>query len=152
LADCNLGTLVTWLRILGYDTLYDRGLADPAFLRRAEATGRIALTRRRSLAGHAGHARMVLVTTDRVETQLAEVLTAVGARPDPTCRMSLCLKCNVPLAGIERGEAEGLVPAYVFERYRDFHRCPLCRRIYWPGTHRLRVEEILSGRSPGDRP
>ncbi|MBU1743801.1 MAG: Mut7-C RNAse domain-containing protein, partial [Proteobacteria bacterium] len=31
-ADCNLGKLAKWLRILGYDTLYERGNADRTFL------------------------------------------------------------------------------------------------------------------------
>ena len=48
--DRNLGKLAKWLRILGYDTLYDRGNADPDFLRKAAADGRIALTRKRNLA------------------------------------------------------------------------------------------------------
>ena len=49
-ADCNLGTLAKWLRILGYDTLYERGIADLDFLRKAAEEGRIVLTRKRELA------------------------------------------------------------------------------------------------------
>jgi uncharacterized protein with PIN domain len=152
LADRNLGTLAKWLRILGYDTLYDRRNADRAFLQRAEALGRTALTRRRALVGLPHRARLVLVGADRISEQLAEVFAALGSAPDPARRMSLCLKCNMLLEGIVREEIEGLVPAYVYERYREFRRCPVCRKIFWPGTHRRHVEELLTGRNPAGHP
>ena len=54
LVDSSLGRLSTWLRILGYDTVYWRGEADRVFLRMAERQGRAVLTRRKDLlARHA---------------------------------------------------------------------------------------------------
>ena len=66
LCDRNLGKLVKWLRILGYDTLWDRGDADQGFLRKAGGEGRIALTRKRNL-GVSGSGRLIVVKADRVE-------------------------------------------------------------------------------------
>ena len=63
-ADRNLGKLVKWLLILGYDTLYDRGTADRHFLRRAGEDGRIALTRKRDLARLAHPELLVVVNAD----------------------------------------------------------------------------------------
>ncbi len=70
IADRNLGTLAKWLRILGYDTLYERGDADLDFLRRAAEDGRIALTRKRDLARRPPVVRLVVVKADHVRDQL----------------------------------------------------------------------------------
>lgn len=152
-ADRNLGKLAKWLRILGYDTVYDRGNADRDFLRRAEAEERVVLTRRRNLAllpCKPGH--LVVVKADRVERQIDEVIEALGLVPDPAKRMTRCLRCNAPLEEVSRQAVDGLVPAYVLEKYERFERCPSCGGIFWPGTHRLHVEEEIRRRSPGCRP
>jgi uncharacterized protein with PIN domain len=40
-----------------------------------------------------------------------------------------------------------LVPARVRERHDKFARCTVCGRIYWPGTHTLRIRKALQGAS-----
>jgi uncharacterized protein with PIN domain len=148
IADRNLGTLVKWLRILGYDTLYERGNADLDFLNKAAAEGRVALTRKRDLACRSQSVRFVVVKADRAREQLAEVLTALAITPNPVKRMTLCLRCNVSLDAIPKETAEGFVPVYVYQTYGQFRACPLCGRIYWPGTHCERIEERLKTRIP----
>lgn len=148
IADCNLGTLAKWLRILGYDTLYERGNADLDFLRKAAEEGRVALTRKRDIARRPHPVRLVLVKADNAPDQLAEVLEALTIIPNPLKRMTLCLRCNAPLEAIPKETAEGLVPVYVYQKYRQFRRCPLCGRIYWPGTHCKHVEECLKAQLP----
>lgn len=148
IADRNLGTLVKWLRILGYDTLYERGNADLDFLKKAAAEGRVVLTRKRDLAGRLQSVRLVVVKADHTREQIAEMLTALAITPDPEKRMTLCLRCNVSLETIPKETAEGLVPVYVYQTYGQFRRCPHCSRIYWPGTHCERVEERLRTRIP----
>jgi uncharacterized protein len=144
-ADRNLGKLAKWLRILGYDTLYDRGIADRNFLRRAAEDGRIALTRRRDLAGSARPGSLVVVESDRVEAQMGEVLKKIGREPDTSLRMTRCLHCNAPLEPVAKASVEGLVPAYVHGACTRFRRCPGCGKIFWPGTHTRHVEERLKG-------
>lgn len=148
IADRNLGTLAKWLRILGYDTLYERGNTDLDFLKKAAEEGRVALTRKRDITRWPHPARLVLVKADHVSDQLAEVLEALTIIPNPVKRMTLCLRCNAPLEAIPKETAEGLVPVYVYQKYRQFRRCPLCGRIFWPGTHRERVEERLRALLP----
>jgi hypothetical protein len=146
--DCNLGKLAKWLRILGYDTLYERGNADPDFLLKAAAEGRVALTRKQDLAclPHAG--RLVVVKADLVRLQLGEVLDALSLIPDPVKKMTRCLSCNTSLEEIPKERAEGVVPLYVYVTCDQFKGCPSCRRIYWPGTHRRHIEKSLGVRIP----
>jgi uncharacterized protein with PIN domain len=147
-ADRNLGKLAKWLRILGYDTLYDRGSADRDFLRRAGEEGRIALTRKRDLASIAQPGSLVVVKADRVEAQIGEVLTELKSEPDPSRRMTRCLRCNALLEEVPKASVEGLVPAHVYGVSPRFRRCPRCEKIFWPGTHTRHVEERLKAQLP----
>jgi uncharacterized protein with PIN domain len=147
-ADRNLGTLAKWLRILGYDTLYEREVADLDILQKAAAEGRIVLTRKRRFARLSFEGRLVVVKADHVRLQLGEVLEALSLEPDPTKKMTRCLVCNTVLADIPKTHAEGRVPAYVYLTYARFKSCPSCGRIYWPGTHRQNIEASLKVRRP----
>ena len=151
-ADRNLGKLAKWLRILGYDTLYDRGDADQDFLRRAAEGGRIALTRKRDLARLIHTGSLVVVKADRVEAQIGQVLNTLDLQPDPSERMTRCLQCNAPLEEVPKAAVEGVVPAYVYGAHTRFRRCPCCGRIFWPGTHTRNVEEYLRTRAPAPPP
>jgi uncharacterized protein with PIN domain len=145
-ADCNLGTLAKWLRILGFDTIYERGIADPDFIRRAAGEGRIVLTRKRRFARQSFEGRLVVVKADHVRLQLGEVLEALSLEPDPLKRMTRCLGCNTVLEKIPKAAVEGRVPVYVYVKCNRFNRCPECGKIYWPGTHRRHIEESLRAR------
>ncbi len=50
LADEMLGTLVKWLRIMGYDTLYAKDMKDGEIAAMARGEGRTLLTRDKALA------------------------------------------------------------------------------------------------------
>jgi uncharacterized protein with PIN domain len=147
-ADCNLGKLAKWFRILGYDTLYERGNADRNFLMKAGEEGRIALTRKRDFARLSSPGRLVVVKADHVAGQIKEVLEALTLEPDPARRMTRCLRCNEPLEEVPKEMVEGMVPAYVYGTCIRFRKCPLCERIFWPGTHLRHVEEYLRTRIP----
>lgn len=151
-ADCNLGKLAKWLRILGYDTLYERGNADLNFLMKAGEEGRIALTRKRDLARLSPPGHLVVVKDDHVAGQIKEVLEALTLEPDPARRMTRCLRCNELMEEVAKERVEDLVPAYVYEKYPRFQRCPCCKGIFWPGTHRRHVEDVLRKRSLDCRP
>lgn len=146
--DCNLGKLAKWLRILGYDTLYERGNADPDFLRKAAEEGRVALTRKQDLACLPHVGRLVVVKADHVRLQLAEVLDALFLIPDPVKKMTRCLRCNTSLEEIPKERAEGAVPLYTYVTCDQFKGCPSCGRIYWPGTHRRHIEASLGVHIP----
>src|SRR5262249_60698368 len=57
LADCNVGRLARWLRVLGYDAAYEPALPDAQVVARALAERRVLLTRdadmmqRRAISG-----------------------------------------------------------------------------------------------------
>lgn len=135
-ADLNLGTLARWLRILGYDTRFDRGDADRTFLRRAQQEDRIVLTRKREAAKRQFRGRLIVIQNDHVRRQLAEVMDTLGLRMDMERFHRRCAICNALLMDVSAGDVEGRVPDYVYHQSGPFRRCPDCGKVYWFGTHR----------------
>ena len=55
-----------------------------------------------------------------------------------------CLDCNRPLEAVARDAVAGSVPPYVLDTAPRFHRCPSCRRLYWPATHHAQMARELA--------
>lgn len=144
LADVMLGSLARWLRILGYDTAYDNGIADADIVQLALREDRVVLTRdsrlcrRRALRG-----RHLLIESQRLGAQLAQVLEYLGGPVPSRLAFSRCVRCNGSLVALPRLEARGKVPPYVWKTQKEFKRCEGCGRIFWRGTHRERMLERL---------
>jgi uncharacterized protein len=136
-----LGTLAKWLRILGFDTLYDPSLDDHQLVRLARAEDRVLLTRDRPLAGRRG-LRTLLIASARLDDQIRQVLLELDLEPERA--FSRCPVCNGLLEAMEQAEARGRVPAYVARTHSTFKHCSSCGRVYWQGTHWQRMEEQLS--------
>lgn len=156
-ADSMLGRLARWLRILGYDTAYERDVPDQAVIDRVLREDRWLLTRdgymakRRVLRG-----RHTLLTSDRLEDQLRQLKRELqlDLAIDPM-RASRCAECNLALKPVPHEEAARLVPAFVAGRHAELTSCAGCGRIYWPGTHwsdLLARLERLRGPIPSDLP
>lgn len=156
LADCMLGRLAKWLRLLGYDTAYENEAGDPHLARRARAEGRVLLTRDHELAKRRG-LRTLLIRSEALEEQVREVQDALGPPPDPA--PSRCSVCNGVLEAVAPDEIAGRVPPYVLRTQTEFHLCSGCGKVYWPGTHlramrahfkemRQRVDELGTRDAP----
>lgn len=151
--DAMLGRLAKWLRLLGYDTAYERQIDDGELVTRAIAENRVLLTRdiqvmkRRQIAR--GQLSAYLVKSNLVQEQLNEISQRFGLKPKTVAR---CPEDNSSLKHLPRSEASGRVPPYVLETQREFQFCPVCRRIYWKATHWRNINKIRSRISSGTRP
>lgn len=139
IADAMLGGLARWLRVLGLDTAFDPALDDPELVDRALAEERLILTRDRRLIERRRAWNHLLVRSEMVDEQVAQVLGELGVEPEPEALFSRCLRCNAPLLEIPPEEAAREVPPYVARTQERFRRCPACGRIYWRATHARRM-------------
>ena len=98
LVDAMLGRLAKWLRLAGYDAAYWRDGSDEALIDRAQAEGRLIVTRDRQLAGRRG-VRALFIAAETLDAQIAEVRAALGGDPQPFTR---CPECNGALADLAR--------------------------------------------------
>jgi uncharacterized protein with PIN domain len=147
-ADAHLGTLARYLRLLGFDTLYDTGLQDADLARLTARERRILLTRDVGLLKRKAVERGHWLRATDPEHQIEEVVDALqlarALRP-----FTRCMSCNGRLGPVMRARVTGLVPPRVHSRFRAFTRCRACRRIYWRGTHFTRLQRLVASlRSP----
>jgi uncharacterized protein with PIN domain len=138
IADVMLGRLAKRMRLRGFDVLYDRTLNDNEILRLSLEQDRVILTRDTALAARPLATNHLLVSADRVQEQMEQVNSAFP-HETPGAPLTRCSECNEPLDRIDREEAQDLVPRHVYENKDLFFRCPRCKRIYWHGTHVLRM-------------
>jgi hypothetical protein len=142
LADAHLGGLARFLRMLGYDTAHENGIADAEIRRIAREERRIVLTRDRDLLKCADIARGAYVHALKPEKQLREVAEryglAAGARP-----FTLCLHCNLPLEPVDKEKIAERLPDKVAGLHKSFRHCRGCDRVYWPGSHYERMAQAL---------
>lgn len=142
IADVHLGTLARRLRLLGFDTAWERDLDDAAIIETAKREKRIILTRDRGILknGDVTHGYWLRATDP--EGQLEEVLSALdlAGNIQPYVR---CMECNSELEAISRSDAAASVPLQVLIVYREFKRCKRCGRTYWRGSHVERLDAVV---------
>jgi uncharacterized protein with PIN domain len=141
-ADVHLGSLARHLRLLGFDTTWERDLDDEEIIRIARDERRIILTRDKGILknGHVTHGYW-LRSTDPI-TQVEEVVRAIdlARNIEPYTR---CMECNGEVQPVDRAAVVHSVPLQVFLVYRDFKRCVRCHRVYWKGSHLRRLDRII---------
>ena len=129
-----LGRLAKWLRILGFDAEYFSANNFSSLIIQALRDERIILTRNHRLPEARGM-RIILIQSETIKEQIAEVLKVLKIKPDSEAMFTRCILCNTELIDIEKEEVKDKVPEYVFKTQEDFITCPKCKRIYWQGTH-----------------
>ena len=145
LCDHMLGSLATWLRILGVDTAYPSStVSDDEILQQAEAEGRLILTRDKTLVARAKKAGLpvLLISSTTLFVQLQQAVEALSL--DAAGALTRCTICNTPLAPVEAAEAKPHVPPKVFASQKQYWYCPSCKKYYWMGTHYEDMEKKIA--------
>ena len=139
-ADAHLVRLAAFLRLCGFDTLVDDDDAEVAGIGARDA--RVVLTRDVGLLKRAVIRYGYWVRRTDPERQLAEVLARFGLvdRMQPFTR---CLACNTLLVPADADRVADRLPARTRENFQQFHECPGCARVYWPGSHYTRLRELI---------
>ncbi len=141
--DVHLGTLARYLRLLGFDAVWQSDLADETIIDIALKEKRIILTRDKGILrnGRVTHAYWLRATEPM--DQLDEVIRALdlAERMRPYSR---CMECNGELRCVSRSEAARTVPLQIFLVHREFSRCENCGRVYWPGSHQKRLDAVIA--------
>jgi uncharacterized protein with PIN domain len=141
-AEKTLGRLAKWLRLLGFDTLYEPEISAERFIEKLE-NDRILLTRTRRTLNRAASRKLIFIESDHLEQQLIQVMQQLKLKAADTRPFSRCLRCNVPIVAAEKNSLWGRVPDYIFETQDRFQQCPQCGRVYWPGSHAQRSLENI---------
>lgn len=146
--DVHLGKLARYLRLLGFDTRYEKNLDDADIINAAVKERRIILTRDIGLLKQKKVTHGYFLRQTDPKKQIVEILDHFDlvAKCQPFSR---CLECNGKLISIKNDNAAlHAVPEQVKTFQEKFFQCKDCARIYWQGTHYKKlaafVEEILT--------
>jgi uncharacterized protein with PIN domain len=141
-ADRTLGKLLKWLRILGFDTLFESDTSNKGFYDNL-AQERILLTRTAKIRERFAAKRLVFIKADNVYEQLGQVVDDLAITRQDIRMFSMCLQCNSPIVAVGKQDVYGQVPDYTWETHAEFSKCRQCERIYWAGSHVERSREVI---------
>jgi len=142
-ADVHLGALARYLRMLGFDTLYEESYRDAHIAAISARERRMVLTRDRDLLMHKVITHGRFVRALRPRDQLLEVVDAVDLTGSfsPFTR---CMECNSELVRISKDHVQHRVPPDTLEAFTKFSQCSTCERVYWRGSHYRRMCKFIA--------
>jgi uncharacterized protein with PIN domain len=140
--DVHLGKLAHLLRMLGFDASYQNDYTRDMLLNQARREDRILLSKGKGITGEPDLLAAYRVKSSDPREQLVEILRRFdlwkAVRP-----FQRCLICNLLLTPVQKGEIFGHLPPKVRNLDCTFTKCPNCDRVYWKGTHVLRMVEFI---------
>lgn len=132
--DVHLGKLTSYLRMLGFDSLYRNNLKDKEIIRIAEQENRIILTRDKGILHNKKVTHGFYIPSDAPREQLKQVLRRFdlleNIRP-----FSRCMNCNGKLKKTAKNNIIEQLEENTRKYFHEFYRCDNCGKIYWKGNH-----------------
>ncbi|MDJ0706801.1 MAG: Mut7-C RNAse domain-containing protein [Leptolyngbyaceae cyanobacterium MO_188.B28] len=142
--DVHLGKLAIYLRLLGFDGLYQNNYSDPQLAELAHRDRRILLTQDRALLKRSIIRYGYCVRASDPMQQLQEVLRRFQLF-DAIAPFQRCLRCNGRLKPVEKAEICDRLEPLTQKYYTEFRICQDCQQIYWKGSHYERMQTLIDG-------
>jgi uncharacterized protein with PIN domain len=142
-AEKTLGKLTKWLRILGFDTVYELECPNRSLVDLAD-TERIILTRTQRIRDENTSCRLIFIKSNRPFDQLQQIIHALELEQTDMRPFSRCLNCNILITPVDKASVRNSVPDYIWETQDSFQICNRCQKIYWPGSHLKRSQELIN--------
>ena len=140
--DVQLGKLVRYLRMLGFDAAYDRDWDNSMLIDLSLQHERIILTRSLGILKQSRVTHGYWLRHCEPRQQLREVLLALDLfrQLQPFTR---CMDCNGRIQPVDKAVIRGQINPDIFQRFREFRQCQDCRKIYWRGSHYERMLQLV---------
>jgi uncharacterized protein with PIN domain len=129
-----LGKLARWLRILGFDAVYQKSDKLYTLIIQALRDNRTIITRRKDKMGDL-EKNILVINSNKLKEQLQEIKTGVNLKIEESRMFTRCAICNELLFEAKKEEIRTLAPEYVYKTQDLFMQCPSCKKIYWQGSH-----------------
>jgi len=143
LLDNHLGRLAAYLRMLGFDSLYQNDYQDDQMAAILVHETRILLSRDRRLLMRKAIRYGYCLRSLEPEEQLEEVVRRfdLAGRITPFRR---CLRCNGILEPVGKKIVLARLQPLTKKYYQEFVICHACDHVYWKGSHYGRMEAMIS--------
>jgi len=132
--DVHLGKLAKYLRMFGFDSLYQNDYDDNRIIQISLAEHRIILTRDIGLLKVKIVSHGYWIRNQKPKEQLFEVLKYFDLYKgiDPFNR---CIKCNGKLKSVRKENIIKQIEPLTRKFFIDFYKCLNCGGIFWEGSH-----------------
>lgn len=153
LLDEMLGSLVRWLRILGFDTCYGHDFKvseeenlDSLLIEKGKQQHRILVTKDVDLAHRAEGkgVSVILLHADDIEKNLEVLVNKLDLHVSEKKAGKRCPECNTPFRKISKEAVREKVPPRVEKFQEEFWICPKCKKIFWKGKHWNAIRDVIS--------
>jgi len=140
--DVHLGRLSKYMRLCGFDSLFQRDLNDREIINISSSEHRIILTRDQDLLKAKLVTHGYWIRSSGPEGQLIEVLKRFDLKNslNPFTR---CLECNGILQNVSKKEIIDLLQPRTRNYYAEFKKCTGCGKVYWEGSHYERMKNFV---------
>lgn len=132
--DVHLGKLAKYLRMLGFDTIYENNYDDSEIIDMAKDQKRTILTRDVSLLKIKTVTHGYWIRTHYPLEQLTEVILRFDLHSNikPFYR---CISCNGLVKKVPKESIIHTLQSKTKLYYDEFYRCTSCEKVYWKGSH-----------------
>lgn len=141
--DIHLGKLAVYLRMLGFDTLYQNDFHDEDLAVISSQQKRILLTRDRGLLKRNLVTHGAYIRTTRPTQQAVEVLKKFDLTK-ATMPFTRCLVCNERLVTVDKRTIKNRLHPETSRYFHEYVLCPVCDKVYWKGSHYERMQKTLN--------
>jgi len=140
--DAHLGTLAKHLRMLGFDTLYRSDIDDNEIISVARKEKRIILTRDKPLLKSKEASHGYFVRSIEKHEQLIEVIKKFDLYSQFKS-FTRCMTCNTILVKADKDEIQNKIDKDIFRRFNEFLYCKHCDKVFWKGSHFMRMKAYI---------
>ena len=141
--DINAGKLALFLRMLGFDTVYENDMDKGRLIKIAVSQNRILLTRDKSLLKQKIITHGYLLMAQEPDRQLMDIISLydLNSRIKPLTR---CIPCNGVLVPVRKEVILERLEPLTKKYYHSFHICEECKKIYWAGSHQEKISRFIN--------
>ncbi len=142
IADVHLGRLARYLRMMGFDLLYENNFEDDEIVKISLEEKRAILTKDRGILKRSEVTHGYWVRSSRVKDQVIEIIKRFDLKK-LIKEFTRCIECNSILEPISKNEIINELPPKVSKSKTEFSRCSSCKKLYWKGTHHQRMLSFI---------
>jgi len=141
-ADVHLGRLAHYLRMIGFDVLYENNFEDNKIVKISLEEKRAILTKDKGMLKRSEATHGYCVKSSKVREQIVEVIKRFDLKK-LIGEFTRCIDCNTILKSISKNEIINELPPKVSRSQKSFSICPSCKKLYWKGTHHQRMLSFI---------
>jgi len=140
--DVHLGKLAKYLRMAGFDTLYENHYSDSEIAAISLEEKRIILTRDVGILKFREIKHGYWIRSQNPVEQFGEVVRRfdLSANFRPFHR---CINCNGLIHKTTKTSVLNVLKPKTKEFYHEFYQCESCRKVYWKGSHFGKMQSFI---------